>query len=306
MFSADSQVVIYNDAGLFEPNGIRSLQTLPTPPELADEPWLVPVGAAHVVELEPAAPMTRTLALTYLQRDVPAGYEHTLALYFLPQGATTWERLPTLQFVENLLVADLQAVDGVYAVMSTISLPALDPGWNAFSYPLPDTRPITGALASIQGKYAVVYAPAPAEQLDPGLRRSQPPAPAAERLTARTTLRIRRGPGGAYSARGTLQAGERVAVLATDPASGWRQIECPPPLAATVPCWVSGSPRYSSVAPEASPPAAAGDPLAGLQTNVDTLEFGRVYWIKITGDTSVVPYVAPPRLLPNGELPGSR
>ena len=51
--------------------------------------------------------------------------------------------------------------------------------------------------------------------------------------------------------------------------------------------------------------AATGDPLAALQTNVDTLEFGRVYWIKIAGDASVVPYLAPPRILPNGELPGS-
>ena len=177
MFSADSQVVIYNDAGLFEPNGIRSLQTLPAPPELADEPWLVPVGAAYAVELEPATPMTRTLALTYLQRDVPAGYEHTLALYFLPQGATTWERLPTRQFVENLLVADLQAVDGVYAVMSTIPLPDLNPGWNAFSYPAAGhAAPHRARWRRFRGKYSVVYAPAPAEQLD--LPRAAPhPAP---------------------------------------------------------------------------------------------------------------------------------
>jgi hypothetical protein len=68
---------------------------------------------------------------------------------------------------------------------------------------------------------------------------------------------------------------------------------------------VSGSPRYSTAAP-AAPVPTTGDPLASLQTNVDALEFGRSYWIKIEGDTAVVPYLPPPRLLPSGELPGSR
>jgi hypothetical protein len=59
--------------------------------------------------------------------------------------------------VENLVVAELENSDGTYAVMSTVKMPALSPGWNQFSYPLPDSRLITDALASIVGSYTTVY-----------------------------------------------------------------------------------------------------------------------------------------------------
>ncbi|MEZ4517845.1 MAG: hypothetical protein R3C44_13845 [Chloroflexota bacterium] len=79
------------------------------------------------------------------------GTEHTLNVYFLPTGGETWQRLETRRFVENMVVADLQEQDGVYAIMATIQMPALSPGWNQFVYPLSDPRPITDALRSIDG-----------------------------------------------------------------------------------------------------------------------------------------------------------
>jgi len=170
--SADSQVVIYNPNGIFEPSGVKSLQTLASPPDLSDEPWLTPVGQAYFVELAAGNALSRTITLTYLQRDVPEGYEHTLAIYYLKQGGTRWQRLETQQFVENLVVADLQRYSGTYAVMSTIVLPPLEPTiLNLFTYPLPDRRAVTTTLASLQGRYSDLYEvgtqgrllPAPAE-----------------------------------------------------------------------------------------------------------------------------------------------
>ena len=155
--SADSQVIIYNPDGIFEPNGIASLQILPSPPEISDESWLVPVGQAYAVEPEATLTTTLTIAVTYLQRDVPAGYEQTLALYYLPKGGSTWQRLPTFQFVENLVAANLQPAAGIYAVMATVALPELQPGRNLFTYPLLDSRPITTALASLYGRYTDLY-----------------------------------------------------------------------------------------------------------------------------------------------------
>ena len=71
ILSADSQVVIYDQGGLFEPSGIRSLQILPTPPGLDDEPWLVPVGQAYFVEPEEGSDSPR-LAWIVSHTDVAA------------------------------------------------------------------------------------------------------------------------------------------------------------------------------------------------------------------------------------------
>jgi hypothetical protein len=181
------------------------------------------------VQPDEAITSTRTIAFNYLQRDVPEGYEHTLAIYFLPKGAATWQRLETRQFVENLVVADLQPGAGTYAVMSTVALPALKPGWNLLAYPLPDERAIARALRSIDGCYSVVYAPLPESM--------------------------------------SLAA---LAPVAADAGN------------AGVMAW-----------------------LASLRTNVETLEFGRVYLIKIEGDEPLIPYLAPPRRSPDGVVPGS-
>jgi hypothetical protein len=50
-----------------------------------------------------------------------------------------------------------QNSQGLYALVATIEMPALDLGWNLFSYPVPQRRPVGQALASIEGKYTSVY-----------------------------------------------------------------------------------------------------------------------------------------------------
>jgi hypothetical protein len=155
--SADAQVVVYNKNGFFDDNGVDTLQIVPAIPELESHPWLVPVGQAYHVSLKPEVADPRFIAFTYLQRDVPEGYEHVLNLYFLPDGSDEWMRLPSTRFVENLVVADLQAAGGTYAVMATLEMPALQPGWNLFVYPLPDSRPVSEALSSLAGAYTIVH-----------------------------------------------------------------------------------------------------------------------------------------------------
>jgi hypothetical protein len=154
--SADAQVVIYSKNGFFDDNGVRTLQIVPTIPELDRHSWLVPVGQAYHVSLKPEIDEPRFIAFTYLQRDVPEGYEQTLNLYFLPDGTDQWQPLTSTRFIENLVVADLQETNGIYAVMATLEMPALQPGWNLFIYPLPDSRSVTEALTSIAGNYTIV------------------------------------------------------------------------------------------------------------------------------------------------------
>ena len=140
ILSADAQVAIYDQLDFFAPNGVRTIQALSSIPLLSTHPWLQPVGQAYQVTLKDRE-QGRFISLFYQQRDVPQGYEHILQLYFLENGGDEWIPLDnTVSFVENLLVADLQNVDGIYAAMSSIALPELNEGWNLFSYPLPDLR----------------------------------------------------------------------------------------------------------------------------------------------------------------------
>jgi hypothetical protein len=308
ILSADSQVVIYDQGGLFEPSGIRSLQILPTPPGLDDEPWLVPVGQAYFVEPEEGTDSPRTIAFTYLQRDVPEGYEHTLDIYFLPSGDESgrWQRLETEQFVENLVVADLQAGAGTYAVMSTVGLPTFQPGWNLFAYPLPDARGVITALESIEGRYSVIYEPeAEGQSLEAYVPVAQ--SPAVESVLPLVNLYIRSGPGVSYKAIGFLRKGERAARLDTDATSGWHRITCPPGLEDAPQCWVSGSKKYVRLTSGAETARGALESLPGnVESNVKQLRFGHVYWIKIEGQEPVTLYLAPPRRSPDGTVPGRR
>ncbi|MCB8928748.1 MAG: LamG domain-containing protein, partial [Ardenticatenaceae bacterium] len=142
ILSADAQVVIYSRAGFFADNGVESLQALATIPEQTAHPWLVPVGQAYRVKLSEQE-TERFISFTYLQREVPEGYEHTLKIYFLPEGGTSWELITnTVGLVENLIVGPLKNEDGTYAVMASLDdMPPLTANsWNLLAYPLPDIR----------------------------------------------------------------------------------------------------------------------------------------------------------------------
>jgi hypothetical protein len=60
------------------------------------------------------------------------------------------------------------AGDGLYALMTSIKLP-LQAGWNQIAYPVQATRPVTEALASIQGVYTTVKTYDPTDPNGPWL-----------------------------------------------------------------------------------------------------------------------------------------
>ncbi len=156
--SGDGQVTIFNLQDIFAKTGTISLQSLNSLPHLPL--WLSPVGKGYRFAAGEVFP--RALMINYLQRDVPAGNEHTLHVYYLPEGSTTWQRLPTdLDPHDNQATATMpnNAINGqgIYALLSTIDTPPLQPGWNLFGYPLAGSREITRALASIDGAYTSIY-----------------------------------------------------------------------------------------------------------------------------------------------------
>ena len=157
--SADAQVVVYNSRGFFEDNGVKTLQVIAEVPSLNANQWLATVGQAYRIEHSRTFTEPRFISFNYLQRNVPAGYEESLTIYFLPDGETKWQRInETKQFVQNLVVAPVvvdkttnRGIDGVYAVMSTIEMPELKAGdWNLLSYPVPDERDYCLALKSLE------------------------------------------------------------------------------------------------------------------------------------------------------------
>jgi len=152
--SGDGQVTLFNLEDFFAETGIISLQAMPALPYLPA--WLTSVGQGYRVVGASAA--ARAIAFDYLQRDVPAGYEATLRLYHSPDEGRSWQRLETTLDIEyNQAIARMpEAGQGIYALLATVELPALQPGWNQLSYPLPGARPVAEALASVAGATSAV------------------------------------------------------------------------------------------------------------------------------------------------------
>lgn len=166
--SGDGKVTIFEMTNIVGYMGEASLQVLPALPALPL--WLTPVGAGYRFQV--AEPMERTIAFNYLERETPKGYEQTLTLYYLPADAlpgdaAAWQRLATyLDTDENLAAARIpqNAVrgQGIYALLATVEMPTLTPGWNLFAYVVPSTRPVATALASLGSAYTSVYDHTPA------------------------------------------------------------------------------------------------------------------------------------------------
>ena len=146
-------MTIFNSQNILADTGTTSLLALPAIPGLPA--WFTVVGQGYRFEATQA--ISRTVAFNYLQRDVPDGYEHTLQLYFSGDEGATWERLNTkLDMVENLATAPAEE-SGIYALIATVDIPVYVAGWNLFSYPVPESRPVAEALASVEGRYSTVY-----------------------------------------------------------------------------------------------------------------------------------------------------
>ncbi|HSH05709.1 MAG TPA: VCBS repeat-containing protein [Anaerolineae bacterium] len=159
VMSSNGQVQIINVTDPLGDTGTRSFQVLPTVSALPS--WTTLVGEAIWYESVPelADSITRTVAFNYLQTVVPGGniYENLLTVYYLADGATEWQRLPTILDTQDNLAAAKMGGDGVYALLSTVKYEPFTTGWNNFGYVIPESRPVTTALASIAGQYSSIH-----------------------------------------------------------------------------------------------------------------------------------------------------
>jgi len=166
--SGDGRVTIFNMDDILADPGATALQSLSDPPSL--DPWLTPVGKAYRFTAEAGGNgnLRLTISFHYLTRDVPAGYENALAVYYQPSGGDAWQRLPTdLYPDENMAVAVMPTErEGTYALVATVELPSVQPGWNILAYTVPQDRDVSAALASLDGAYSAVYGYEP--QSEPG------------------------------------------------------------------------------------------------------------------------------------------
>ncbi|HSH01392.1 MAG TPA: hypothetical protein VLL52_02665, partial [Anaerolineae bacterium] len=156
--SGDGQVTIFNLEDIFADTGTLALQRLDNPPDLPS--WLTPVGQSYRFLADETFP--RVIAFDYLGRDVPAGYEFGLHIYYSPDEGQTWTRLNTrLDTDENRATAvmpnNVFNSQGIYTLIATVDVGPFTAGWNNFGYPIPETREVTQSLASITNSYSVVY-----------------------------------------------------------------------------------------------------------------------------------------------------
>ncbi|MFN8440661.1 MAG: VCBS repeat-containing protein [Caldilineaceae bacterium] len=161
--SGDGKVTILNLSDLLADTGDTTLQTVTDLPNLPN--WLAAVGSGY--RIRSSKDLTRTLMFQYNQRDVPPGYEQTLTLYYLPSGGSEWQRLVTGPLATGVDPDDNLATvimphtnrgDGIYALLATVQLQPLFPGWNPLTFPVGAAQSVTRALASVEGTYTTVYA----------------------------------------------------------------------------------------------------------------------------------------------------
>jgi hypothetical protein len=96
-----------------------------------------------------------SISFRYAGSEVPPGEENLLRVYVW--NGVTWQKLSTnLDTYQNTATAPTQG-EGLYALLSTIEIPLGVAGWNLLAYPVQGTRPVTLALASINGSYGLIY-----------------------------------------------------------------------------------------------------------------------------------------------------
>jgi hypothetical protein len=151
--SSDGQVALFTLDQILGTSGTFALQTLSDPP-LPD--WLWPIGSAY--RLTSDQPLDNSsITFSYLQRNVPDGYEAGLVIYYSSDEGQNWQALTTeLDTSDNFAAAEAPG-EGLYALIATVELPALEPGWNLIAYPVETSRAVTEALLSISGAYTTVY-----------------------------------------------------------------------------------------------------------------------------------------------------
>jgi hypothetical protein len=152
--SGDGQVILFGDieADVGQFYALQKTDTLPAPPS-----WATVVGSGYRLIASPDAPSFAGASLNfrYLGKEVPPGEEIFLSLYFW--DGQEWHKLPTSLNLEYNEASAAVVGEGLYVLMSSLEIPLYQPGWNNVAYPVLGTRPVTEAMASIDGYYAMIY-----------------------------------------------------------------------------------------------------------------------------------------------------
>jgi hypothetical protein len=162
--STDGQVILYTDGTTFAPGTFYTVQaTIAVSPP----PWATVIGQSYRLSASPNAPSLNgsVLNIGYLGSDVPPGEEPWIKIYRL--DGTSWIPLPTTLDQEHNEASTSVTGPGVYALMSSIEIGLVGPGWNNIAYPIHGTRPVTEALQSIDGAYTTIYGYDTHDSVDP-------------------------------------------------------------------------------------------------------------------------------------------
>jgi subtilisin-like proprotein convertase family protein len=153
--SADGQALLYFNEQL-SPGNYYSLQgttVLPPPP-----PWSIVVGRGYRFVTAPGSEGAPRAAINfaYLEREVPAGTEGGLAIYYYDEQTKNWVELRTTRSdpTRNEIAAPL-AGDGLYVLITRLPL---QNGWNLFAYPWLEAVEVEDGLRAINGQgYTTIY-----------------------------------------------------------------------------------------------------------------------------------------------------
>jgi hypothetical protein len=164
--SADGQVILFGDLDFDEGEffALQGASVVRGVPE-----WMAVVGQAYRLVGSANAPdlTGASISFAYLGSEVPSGQEGWVKVYYQAPMSATWQVLPTrLDTYHNTASAPV-AGEGMYVLMTSVEIPIYAPGWNMVAYPVPGTRPVEGALASISGSYGMVYGYEPTDPADP-------------------------------------------------------------------------------------------------------------------------------------------
>ena len=176
LLSPDGNLIYFTPTEVEFPKGtLFNVQSMAGTPPLPAGRGLI--GQAYrILASEGAVLPAGSVSIQYLQNDVTqAGVDESdLRLYFY--DGTQWIELKTtLDAYLNLASAPGYG-PGVYALLSSIRVGLAGPGWTTFAYPLRETRPVTVALASVEGAYTNLYTYEALDGADPW-KRYTPGAP---------------------------------------------------------------------------------------------------------------------------------
>jgi hypothetical protein len=167
VLSGDGQVTFYTPDPTIPEGEFLTIQAATGLPPLP--PGRVQIGQAY--RIAATAGLTSldesSISFQYLGETVPAGMEEDITIYYFDEGEETWQALSTkLDTWDNFASASAEG-SGLYALLTAFRVPLRATGWNLFSYPLRESRPVGQALASIDGYYATVYGHMATDEADP-------------------------------------------------------------------------------------------------------------------------------------------